>query len=271
MPERRRSSMHGAGPCGESRARLERAGVAHRWLAAIVIAGVVLPIPGLPAEASDPDIAIRATRSHVGAAVQAGKFSAAPPPIARRDAPNLIANGGFDAQPNPLAFWSNAPGAFATWVAEGANGSIGAVHLRFLPPVSRGVAARGAIYYTGLTQCVAVEAPGRYIVQGYARVPSGASAASVPGLTWRLRGASPACSGPAEGSGSLDFVRSTTWVASPPATIEIDELFWTPGTTLEFEVGVGDSSTGSIEAVEALVDGVSLVAGPLFADGFEAQ
>jgi hypothetical protein len=181
---------------------------------------------------------------------------------------NLVANGGFAEQPNPLAFWTNAPGAFVTWVSEGANGSQGAAHLRFLPPVSRGVAARGAVYYTGLTQCVAIPRSGRYLLSGVARVSAAASPSSIAGLGWTLRFNGANCLGTVDSSGQVGFSRSTAWSSSVDS-IEIDVENWTAATTIEVGVQVGDSSTASIEPVEALVDGIALIEGPLFADGFE--
>jgi hypothetical protein len=182
---------------------------------------------------------------------------------------NLVANGGFSAQPNPLAFWTNAPGAFATWISEGANASLGSVHLRFLPPISVGDATRGAVYYTGLTQCVAIPRSGRYLLSAFARVPASASPSSIAGLGWTLRYDGVGCTGAADTSGRAGIVRSTTWIASSVDSIQIRPEDWTTNTTLAIAVEVGDSSTTSIEPVEALVDEVWLVEGPLFADGFE--
>ena len=184
---------------------------------------------------------------------------------------NLIANGSFSQPPNPLAFWTNAPGALVTWIGDGANASAGAVHLHFFPPISRGAIARGAVYYTGLTQCVSIPRSGRYLLHGFARVPATASASSLPGLGWTLRHDDPNCSGVADRSGSININRSTAWTSSSIEAIEIDASEWTGGTTLEVEVRVGDSSTASIEPVEAVLDEIALIEGPLFQDGFEGQ
>jgi hypothetical protein len=182
---------------------------------------------------------------------------------------NLIVNGGFSQQPNPLAFWFNAPGAFVTWESEGANGSEGSAYVRFLPPISTGVAERGAVYYTGLTQCVSIPHPGRYLLSGFARVPEASSPSSIAGLGWTLRYDAPNCTGPGDSIGRAGFVRSTAWMASSVGSIEISPARWTVGTALEIAVQAGDSSTTSVEPVEAIVDEISLIAGPLFADGFE--
>ena len=190
-------------------------------------------------------------------------------PAQRGAVQNLVANGGFSAQPNPLAFWTIAPGAFATWLSEGANASHGSVHLRFLPPISAGVAARGAVYYTGLTQCVAIPRSGRYLLSGYARVPATASPSSIAGLGWTLRYDGVGCAGAADTSGRVGVVRSTLWTPSFIDSIQIRPEDWTTNTTLAIAVEVGDSSTTSIEPVEAVVDEILLVEGPLFADGFE--
>jgi hypothetical protein len=182
---------------------------------------------------------------------------------------NLVLNGGFSQQPNPLAFWTNAPGALATWVSEGANGSQGAVQLRFIPPSGGGAAARGAIYYTGLTQCIPIPGPGSYVLGGFSRVPAVLGQPHVAGTRWTLRSNGPQCVGPITGSGSVDFQRSTSWLAAVPASIQILDPDWTAATTIEIELQVGDSSTQTIEPVEAYLYDVFLIEGPLFGDGFE--
>lgn len=190
-------------------------------------------------------------------------------PVLRGAVGNLVANGDFAEWPNPFVSWTNAPGAFVTWLEQGANASPGAAHLRFFPPPRRGDAARGAIYYTGLSQCIPIPRPGRYLLRAYARVPEAASASSRAGLGWTLRYAAADCGGASNGNGSLDFVRSGTWVASSTASIQVREEFWSAGTTIELALQVGDSSTTSIESVEAVLDAITLIEGPLFQDGFE--
>jgi hypothetical protein len=187
----------------------------------------------------------------------------------RGAATSLVVNGGFSDQPNPLAFWTNAPGAFVTWVSDGANGSQGSAQVRFFPPVSTAISARGAVFYTGLTQCVSIPRPGRYLLSAFARVPVGASPSSLAGLGWTLRANGPNCTGPADSSGRVGSVRSTEWTATSVASIEIDAANWTVATTIEVAVQVGDSSTNSIEPVEGFVDEIALIEGPLFKDGFE--
>lgn len=224
-----------------------------------------------PTRAADSDIA-RERNGSIAQAAVVGTFSASDATAALRKrgaGDNLVVNGGFSQQPNPLAFWTNAPGAFATWISEGANGTQGSVHLRFLPPISTGVARRGAIYYTGLSQCVSIARSGRYLLSGFARVSEVASASSFPGLGWTLRFNGPNCTGPAVSSGRVGFSRSTSWTASSIAAIDIGPEDWTAATTIEISVQVGDSSTTSIEPVEALLDEISMVEGPLFEDGFE--
>jgi hypothetical protein len=190
-------------------------------------------------------------------------------PVLRGAIGNLVANGDFAELPNPFVSWTNAPGAFVTWLEQGANASPGAAHLRFFPPPRRGGAARGAIYYTGLSQCIAIPRPGRYLLRAYARIPEAASASSRAGLGWTLRYAAADCGGAGNGNGSLDFVRSGTWVASSTASIQVRPEFWSAGTTIELALQVGDSSTTSIEPVEAVLDAITLIEGPLFQDGFE--
>lgn len=182
---------------------------------------------------------------------------------------NLVVNGGFSQQPNPFASWANAPGVFVTWVSEGANGSQGSARLPYFPPKSTGDSARGAIYYTGLTQCVSIPRSGRYLLSGFARVSQGSSPSSFAGLGWTLRTNGPNCTGPGDSSGRNGITRSTAWTASSVQSIEIDPAAWTVATTIEVGVLVGDSSTNSIEPVEAFVDEISLIEGPLFKDGFE--
>lgn len=181
---------------------------------------------------------------------------------------NLVVNGSFTSQPNPFASWANAPGVFVTWVSEGANGSQGSARLPYFPPKSTDGSARGAIYYTGLTQCVSIPRSGRYLLSGFARVSPG-SGPSFAGLGWTLRTNGPNCTGPADSTGRDGIPRSTAWTESLVATIEVDPAAWTAATTIEVAVLVGDSSTGSIEPVEAFVDEISLIEGPLFKDGFE--
>jgi hypothetical protein len=208
-------------------------------------------------------------RPHPDATRTSSRRDATAAPRQRGAVENLVANGGFSQLPNPLAFWTNAPGASVTWLSEGANASQGAAQLRFLPPVSHGAPARGAIYYAGLTQCVPIPRSGRYLMQGFSRVSATSSPSSVAGLAWTLRFDSANCTGPSDGNGRVSLVRSTTWTASSIESIEIDGGNWTPATTVEVAVEVGDSSTASIEPVEASLDEISLVEGPLFADGFE--
>jgi hypothetical protein len=182
----------------------------------------------------------------------------------------LIRNGGFDQQQNPLAFWLNAPGALATWSSDGANGSQGSVQLRFVPPGSSKLLAKGAVFYTGLTQCVPVPHPGTYVLGGYARVTATASPSSFAGIRWVLRSNEPQCLGPITSSGRVGLPRSTAWVAAL-ASIQVEPQVWTANTTIEVELQAGDSSTQSIETVEALIDEITLFEGPLFGDSFEGD
>lgn len=247
-----------------SRSRTFRAAIL-----AVACAITVLPVGG--SQASDRE----ALAGRDGAITRIGKVGGARVAATTREFPgrgteaDLVLNGSFSAQPDPLAFWTTAPGAFATWVADGANGSQGAVNLRFLPPVSSGASKRGAVYYTGLTQCIALPRPGRYLLRGYGRVPSTASPSSFPGLRWSLRYDAPDCTGPLDGNGGVNLPRSTSWTASSVGSIAISAAAWTANTTLAIDVEVGDSSTASVEPVEAFLDEISLVEGPLFADGFE--
>jgi hypothetical protein len=182
---------------------------------------------------------------------------------------SLILNGGFSQQPNPLAFWTNAPGAFAIWASDGANASLGSVQLRFIPLTGSRMRPKGAVYYTGLTQCVSIPGPGSYVLGGYSRVPAVASPSSLAGVRWSLRTNGPQCSGPVHASGNARFPRSTTWTVSLPALIQVEASEWTASTTIEIEVQVGDSSTTSIEPVTADLDEIELTEAVLFGDGFE--
>ncbi len=182
---------------------------------------------------------------------------------------NLVRNGSFDAQPNPLAFWTNASEALATWASDGASGSQGSVQLRFLPPGRADQAILGAVYFTGLTQCVSLPGAGPYALAGYARVAATASPSSIAGIRWVLRTNGPACIGAVTQSGSVGFPRSTAWTASFPSLIQFEASEWTVGTTLEIQLQAGDSSTQTVEALEAFIDEVTLEEQPFFGDGFE--
>jgi hypothetical protein len=254
LPDRRRSVR-------------ERARV-HAGLRRALIAMALLQAGS--AHAADADVSREpdAPTTLAAAAPTSGGMHASPTSPKGDAQTNLILNGSFSQQPNPLAFWTNAPGAFVTWMSEGANASQGSAHVRFFPPVSRGV-AKGAIYYTGLTQCVSIPGPGRYLLSAFARRPESASASSLAGVGWTLRFNSAGCTGTNDGNGRVDVVRSTAWTKSFVDTIEISSLGWTAATTLEIAIQVGDSSTASIEPVEALLDEIVLVEGPLFVDGFE--
>jgi hypothetical protein len=181
---------------------------------------------------------------------------------------NLVANGGFIQSGNPLAGWSLAPGALATWQADGANGTNGSVQLRFLPAAPGQVANRGAIYYTGLFQCVSLPGPGDYRLGAHARVDAQASAASFGDVLWSLHPAGAPCAGAGTTGGRVGMPRSTAWIAGSTA-LRIEPMDWVPGSALRIELAVGDSSTVSIEPVEAEVDEVTLLEGPMFADGFD--
>jgi len=77
------------------------------------------------------------------------------------------------------------------------------------------------------------------------------------------------CPGSQSGSQSLDFPRSTTCAASFPSLIQIEPTNWTVDSTIKIRLQVGDSSTQSVEPLEAYIDEVRLVEQPLFVDGFE--
>ena len=70
-------------------------------------------------------------------------------------------------------------------------------------------------------------------------------------------------------SGSVGFPRSTAWTASFPSLIQFEASEWTVGTTLEIQLQAGDSSTQTVEALEAFIDEVTLEEQPFFGDGFE--
>lgn len=182
---------------------------------------------------------------------------------------NLILNGGFSQLPNPLVNWSNAASALATWVSEGANGSQGAVQLRFLAAAGAQARPKGAVFHTGLIQCVRIPGPGSYALGGYARIAENAAQSSLARIRWTLRANGPQCSGPIAGSGAAEFPRSTNWVASTPTAILVEPPDWTAATTVALELQVGDSSTTTIEPLEAYLDQVYVTEGALFEDGFE--
>lgn len=184
-------------------------------------------------------------------------------------AADLVRNGSLNAQPNPLAFWSNSSEALAGWSSDGANGSQGSAQLRYLPAGRAADSILGAVYFTGLTQCVALPGAGTYALSAYAHVPGTASPSSIAGIHWVFRTNAPQCTGAITQSGPVGFPRSTTWAASFPTSIEIEPADWTVGSTIEIQLQVGDSSTQSVEALEAFIDEVRLVEQPLFADGFE--
>lgn len=184
-------------------------------------------------------------------------------------ADNLVLNGSLNAQPNPLVSWTNAPEALAGWASDGAAGSQGSAQLRYLPSGRAAESPQGAVYFTGLTQCVALPGAGTYALSGYARVPSTASPSSIAGIRWVFRGNGPACAGTVTQSGYVGFPRSTSWTASFPESIQVESTDWTIGSTIEVQLQVGDSSTQTVEALEAFIDEVRLVEQPLFGDGFE--
>ena len=184
-------------------------------------------------------------------------------------AQNLVLNGSFNAQPNPLVFWINSSEALAGWASDGANGSLGSAQLRYLPTGPAGEVIRGAVYFTGLTQCVSLPGAGTWALAAFARVPDTASPSSFAGIRWTFRANGPQCTGSATQSGTMSIPRSTTWAASSPSLIQIDPANWTVGSTIEIQLQVGDSSTQTVEALEAFIDEVSLEERSLFADGFE--
>lgn len=211
-----------------------------------------------------------AASPHAAAGRPAGPPAAAAPATEPHAAGSgLVSNGSFTGQADPLAFWSPGAGAQVTWLADGANGTQGAVQLRFVPTRVDRSAVRGAVYYTGLVQCVAIPAPGRFGLAAYGRVPATASTSSFASVRWTLRSNGPQCVGAGSGNGFNGIVRSTSWTASPVDVIEVDAGLWTPATTLQLAVDVGDSSTTTIEPVEAVLDEISLVELPLFDDGFD--
>ena len=71
----------------------------------------------------------------------------------------------------------------------------------------------GAVYFTGLTQCVTLPGAGTYALSAYARVPATASPSSIAGIRWVFRGNGPPCAGAVTQGGSLGFPRSTSTTA----------------------------------------------------------